>query len=343
MTKLQRITGKLFGETATATGDDPQIGQFGSAKAGTYVGTTDVATIQNLTAWSNGFIDSVTPTTQFPPLPEMTGVLKVLSHQENYLLQEGIPEYDAGTNYSNTSVVKTVDGNGNLAFYQSLASDNLGNALSNTTYWKDITPVKKSGDTMTGNLNLSNSFIQVNDTNFPSTTPSSSKYVQGFSISGNNVEIAYLGCGYHTNGDLVTILQNKRVINNITYYNTLQLGIKDDGTSYTSLSPSDSVNSIVTTTGISKTGNGYVNLGNGIIIQWGSFTGGSNVSVTFPTAFSVIPQISFSGTQTSDNSRITAVAVNSITSTGFYATSIATNGGGSAVAKTECKWIAIGY
>ena len=99
MTKLNRVTAKIFGETASASGNDPEIGQFGSAKAGTYNGTTDVATIQGLSAWSNGWIDAVTPTQQFPPLPEMTGVHKVLSYQEAYLLQQGIPEWDAGTTY----------------------------------------------------------------------------------------------------------------------------------------------------------------------------------------------------------------------------------------------------
>ena len=85
MTKLTRITGKVFGATADPTDDPtlgPEIGQFGSALAGTYNGTSDVATIQALPAWSNGFIDAVTPTNQYPPLPEMTGALKVLSHQE---------------------------------------------------------------------------------------------------------------------------------------------------------------------------------------------------------------------------------------------------------------------
>ena len=41
MSKLSRITGKVFGASATASGDDPEIGQFGSALAGTYNGTTD--------------------------------------------------------------------------------------------------------------------------------------------------------------------------------------------------------------------------------------------------------------------------------------------------------------
>lgn len=100
--KYTRLTGKLFGETADPTDDPilgPAIGQFGSAKLGTYVGTDDVATIQNLSAWSNGWIDAVTPTNQYPALPERTGVDKVLSYQENYILQQGIPEYDANTEY----------------------------------------------------------------------------------------------------------------------------------------------------------------------------------------------------------------------------------------------------
>lgn len=104
MTKYTRVTGKVFGASADPTGTvDPTIGatigQFGSALIGQYVGTSDIATIQSLPAWSNGFIGCVTPNTQFPPLPEMTGFGKVLSQQICYLLQQGIPEYDSGTTY----------------------------------------------------------------------------------------------------------------------------------------------------------------------------------------------------------------------------------------------------
>lgn len=99
MSKLTRVTAKVFGATADGTLADPEIGQFGSAKAGTYVGTGDVATIQNLSAWSNGWIDAVTPTQQFPTLPERTGVDKVLSYQNAYVLQQGIPEWDSATDY----------------------------------------------------------------------------------------------------------------------------------------------------------------------------------------------------------------------------------------------------
>lgn len=128
MTKLTRLTAKIFGETATATGADPEIGQFGSALAGTYVGTTDVATIQSLPAWSNGFIDSVTPSTQFPPLPEMTGFGKVLSYQNAYTLQQGVPEWDNATVYYINNFC-SYEG----IIYKSLTDSNLNNNPSTDT------------------------------------------------------------------------------------------------------------------------------------------------------------------------------------------------------------------
>ena len=131
MAKLTRVTGKLFGETATSTGQDPQIGQFGSAKNGTYVGTGDIATIQNLSAWSVGWADAVTPTQQFPTLPEMTGVHKVLSYQQNYLLQQGVAEWDSATTYYKNNFCAV---NGNL--YVSNSDNNVGNnpALDSTNW-----------------------------------------------------------------------------------------------------------------------------------------------------------------------------------------------------------------
>ena len=45
--------------------------------------------------------------------------------------------------------------------------------------------------------------------------------------------------------------------------------------------------SAITTTALSKTQNGYVKLGNGIIIQWGHSSGfGTDTVVTLPTPFS---------------------------------------------------------
>lgn len=130
MTKLTRVTGKVFGGSAPLD----EIGQFGSAKAGTPTNTQDVATIQALAAYLNGWGSGIVTSRNFPPIEEVTGVLKTISYQACYLLQEGIPEYDANTEYSNTSIVKSINGN-ELSFYISLRNNNVGNALSNTSYW----------------------------------------------------------------------------------------------------------------------------------------------------------------------------------------------------------------
>ena len=134
MAKLTRVTAKVFGETASTSNTPVEIGQFGSAKAGTYNATGDVATIQSLSAWSNGWIDSVTPTQQFPPLPEMTGVHKVLSYQNAYLLQQGIPEWDSATTYyENNFCAKT----GKI--YISKSDNNTNNdPESDTINWEEF-------------------------------------------------------------------------------------------------------------------------------------------------------------------------------------------------------------
>ena len=133
MTKLKRINAKIFGENATATGEDPQIGQFGSAKANTFVGTTDVEIIQSLPAWKNGWSDAVTPTQNFPALPEMTGAMKVLSHEISYLYQMGKPEWDEDTIYYKNSFCQ-VEGKE----YKSLIDENQGNnPTTSPTSWEE--------------------------------------------------------------------------------------------------------------------------------------------------------------------------------------------------------------
>jgi len=94
---------------------------------------------------------------------------------------------------------------------------------------------------------------------------------------------------------------------------------------------SDSLNSVITTTGIFKSANGYVKLGNGIIIQWGNAGGGG--TITFPTPFSSdnfsVTATIKSANGTNDNDAITGKRT---TSFDFHNYS----GGG-------CLWIAIGY
>lgn len=129
---LTRVTGKVFASNAQAVVGG--IGQFGSAKTGTPNPTTDIATIQALQAYLDGWGSAIISSRNYPPIEEVNGVLKTISYQACYLLQEGIPEYDINTEYSNTSIVKSISGN-ELSFYISLQNNNVGNALTNTTYW----------------------------------------------------------------------------------------------------------------------------------------------------------------------------------------------------------------
>lgn len=136
MAKLERLTNKIFGAGASTTGENPEIGKFGSAKDGSYIGTGDVAEIQSSEAWSKGWINAVTPDEQFPTLPEMTGVHKVLSYQTGYLLQEGIAEYDANTTYYKGSLVKSYETE--LKLYVSIVDNNQGNNLTDNTKWNEV-------------------------------------------------------------------------------------------------------------------------------------------------------------------------------------------------------------
>lgn len=133
MAKLTRVTSKIFGEDANPNiAGDPEISQFGSGLAETFIGTSNVDEIQSLPAWGKGWIQAVTPTQQFPALSEMTGAMKVLSYQSAYNQQMGIPEWDDSTDYYINSYVQ-VDG----VIYKSLTDENIGNnPTEDTENWE---------------------------------------------------------------------------------------------------------------------------------------------------------------------------------------------------------------
>ena len=147
MARLERLTAKVFADSAPAD----EIGQFGSALLGTKVLTSDVATIQGLSAYNNGWGSAVISNRNYPTMQEFNGILKVMSYQTAYQMQEGIPEYDSSTTYFKGSIVKVID-NTDVHFYASLVDNNQGYAVTNTNYWIELKYVKTTGDTMTGAL-----------------------------------------------------------------------------------------------------------------------------------------------------------------------------------------------
>jgi hypothetical protein len=142
MAKITRKTQKVFGESAGATG----IIEYGSAAAGSPVPTTDPDSIQT-TAWETGWAAAALAGTEIPSFQDFNGIHFVATRQIGYLLQEGLAEYDAGTEYHANSIVKK---SGTYELYGSITNSNTGNALpsqadnANWKYLGDLTDVGSS-------------------------------------------------------------------------------------------------------------------------------------------------------------------------------------------------------
>lgn len=143
--KLPRVTSKIFASNA-AEGD---IGQFGSALTGTKVNTDDISVIQGLPAYETGWRGAVVSDRNYPTLQEMNGLQKTFSQQIAYILQNGMPEWDAGTTYFTDQFCRV-----GSRFYVSLQDNNLGNNPTTTTtgFWQVWNP----GEGTYANTDLSN-------------------------------------------------------------------------------------------------------------------------------------------------------------------------------------------
>lgn len=140
MARLKRVTHKLFAENAPVVesgNTSVEIGQFGSALAGTYVATNDVATLQALPAYTRGWGGAVIADEQLPTLEDMNAVQRVQSYQTGYLFQEGIAEYDASSEYGIGSICKVIEGT-DVKLYKSLIADNVGNPITDTNSWEEL-------------------------------------------------------------------------------------------------------------------------------------------------------------------------------------------------------------
>lgn len=129
MPRLTRVHQKVFASNASNNG------VFGSLQAGNPQTSNDVATLQSLSAFENGWDDAIEQGDKLPPLEEFQGIQYGISYQQAYMLQEGIAEWNASTPYYKGGLVKTISGT-SFKLYCSLADNNTGNIVTNTTYWK---------------------------------------------------------------------------------------------------------------------------------------------------------------------------------------------------------------
>lgn len=187
------------------------------------------------------------------------------------------------TNYSVISA--NVDSNGNKSTYAPTPASNSNDNNIATTGW--VNSVGNNVVHRSGNENISGSKTFTGYVSLPYGTLFTKQ--QANAIEGGQL---YLEKPQNTSltlnpfidmyGNLLRFV-GRNSSNN--YTNPLFLDLE---TNIAFATPSDAQNSVVTTTGISKSENGFVKLGNGIIIQWGrypSYVSPDPQRVTFPTPF----------------------------------------------------------
>lgn len=156
MPKLQRKSAKLFANGANA--GIGGISQFGSLAEGNINYSKDPDVIQATDAYDKGWSAAVVGN-KSPAMEDRNALDYLLSYQQAYIMQRGIPEWLATETYYQGSFASKSNG----SLYVSKVDNNTGNdpGLDNTeTYWmKFPTPaevasryVQKAGDTMTGAL-----------------------------------------------------------------------------------------------------------------------------------------------------------------------------------------------
>lgn len=129
MARLPRVLQKIFGSSA---GTD-QIGKFGSLAAGSPEYTTDIALIQSLSNYLEGWYGAVLGNNS-PAIQDVNALDYLITKQLAYLFQAGIPEWDATTTY----YIGSYASNGAGTFYKSIVDNNIGNPLTDITKWTSL-------------------------------------------------------------------------------------------------------------------------------------------------------------------------------------------------------------
>lgn len=126
MAKIERSTQEIFANQAGSR----QITAFGTAKSETPTFTKELSEIQN-TNYLHGWAQAILPD-KAPFEEDMNALFYAITKQLAYIFQEGIPEYDPNTEYSQNALARGVDSN---VIYSSVVANNLGNDLADTNYW----------------------------------------------------------------------------------------------------------------------------------------------------------------------------------------------------------------
>jgi hypothetical protein len=126
-----------------ASGGVNGVAQFGSKQTGTPDYTANIASIQALAAWLQGWAGAVA-LGKVPPLEELNAAFLEPSYQIASLFECGIPDWNAGITYSTYSLCQS----GGIV-YQSLIDSNTGNApASSPSDWQIFSPSTAKGENL---------------------------------------------------------------------------------------------------------------------------------------------------------------------------------------------------
>lgn len=130
MAAIPRKTQQVFAGALTAPGN---IAKYGSLAASAPAYSSDLAQIQTA-AWLQGLLAALINAPgglASPALEDFNGIFYVITTQLAYILQTGIGEWDAGTDYQTNSFCKV-----GSVVYVSKVDNNSNNLVTDTNFWK---------------------------------------------------------------------------------------------------------------------------------------------------------------------------------------------------------------
>ncbi len=145
MGKLARVDMKIFGSSGGTT----EFGQFGSDAAGSALTTKDIATIQALSQYAEGWYSATASLSEPPRGEDMNGLFLLITTQLRYLLQTGVAEWSTDQDYYIGSRVQI----GGVIFQSKTGTDGSPNTGNNPA--TDITNWGVKSENIPGDLFLS--------------------------------------------------------------------------------------------------------------------------------------------------------------------------------------------
>lgn len=126
MPKIQR---KLFKPFATNAAID-EISQIGSLRAGAPTFSKDPDVIQALANNTDGWF-AIAMGENSPAMEDMNAIQFLFAYMISYILESGVPEWNAGTTYYADSMIR--DSNGNIL--SSFINNNISNSPNSKSHW----------------------------------------------------------------------------------------------------------------------------------------------------------------------------------------------------------------